>query len=250
MRVKILSCEIFYREMTYVVSQSKNRVDLEFLPKGLHDIGSKQMLAHLQEAVDRTDESQYERIVLGYGLCNNGLVGLAARGIPLAVPRAHDCISLFMGSKERYLEYFNAHPGVYFKTTGWIERGEERGTLSQLSVQHLSGMNLAYLELVDRYGEDNARYLYEELHRNERGYRQITFIEMGVEPNDSFERKARGDALGKGWAFEKISGDLSLLQRLVDGDSNAGECLLVPPGHEIRATYDDHLIESVSAAAP
>ena len=57
-------------------------------------------------------------------LCSNGLVGLTARNIPVVVPRAHDCITLFLGSKERYLDYFQSHTGVYFKTSGWIERGE------------------------------------------------------------------------------------------------------------------------------
>ena len=62
-------------------------------------------------------------MLFGYGLCGMGLVGLTARPKPVVIPRAHDCITLFLGSRERYLEYFNAHPGVYFKTTGWIERG-------------------------------------------------------------------------------------------------------------------------------
>ncbi|MFV1980286.1 MAG: DUF1638 domain-containing protein [Rhodothermia bacterium] len=32
------------------------------------------------------------------------------------LPRAHDCITLLMGSRTRYLEYFKAHPGTYFRS--------------------------------------------------------------------------------------------------------------------------------------
>ena len=54
-RLKLISCEIFYREMCAAVARSPHQVDIEFLPKGLHDIGSAKMSARLQEAVDAVD---------------------------------------------------------------------------------------------------------------------------------------------------------------------------------------------------
>ena len=112
MRLKLISCEIFYREMCAAVARSIHLIDITFLPKGLHDIGQEQMLPRLQEAVDAVDASRYNAILLGYGLCNLGIVGLTARSIPLVIPRAHDCITLFFGSRRRYQEYFDAHPGT------------------------------------------------------------------------------------------------------------------------------------------
>ena len=76
-----------------------NQVDIEFLPKGLHDIGQAGMSARLSEVLAAVDETKYEAVLLGYGLCSNGLVGLTARSIPLVVPRAHDCITLFLGEQ-------------------------------------------------------------------------------------------------------------------------------------------------------
>src|SRR5512136_2427621 len=114
MRLKLISCEIFYRELCASVARSKNQIDIEFLPKGLHDIGQDKMLPRIQAAVDAVDASRYEGILLGFGLCNNGISGLVARSIPLIVPRAHDCITLFLGSKERYREYFDSNPATYF----------------------------------------------------------------------------------------------------------------------------------------
>lgn len=247
MRLKLISCEVFYREMAYAIARSPNVVDIEFLPKGLHDIGAKGMRERVQAALDQVDETKYDAILFGYGLCNNGLAGLTARSIPLVVPRAHDCITLFLGSKERYIEYFQANPGVYFKTTGWIERGENPGELSQLSIQHQTGMDYRYEELVAKYGEDNAKYLYETLYDHTRNYRQFTFIEMGIEPNESYERQTREEAQRRGWRFEKVRGDLSMIQRLVDGEWNEREFLVVPPGYRIVARYDDGIIAAESA---
>ena len=134
MRLTLISCEIFHREMCAAVACSTNQVDIEFLVKGLHDIETEGMRQRLQAAIDRVDASQYDAVLLGYGLCNNGICGLTAPTIPLVVPRAHDCLTLFFGSKARYTEYFTNHPGVYFTTTGWIERGNNPGELTKLSV--------------------------------------------------------------------------------------------------------------------
>ena len=112
MRLKLIACEVLYRELCAAVARSVNQVDLEFLPKGLHDKGVARMLARLQEALDQTETGSYDAVLFGYALCGNGLVGLTARSLPVIVPRAHDCITLFFGSRERYLEYFENHPGV------------------------------------------------------------------------------------------------------------------------------------------
>ncbi len=245
MRLKLVSCEIFYREICAAVARSPHQIDIEFLSKGLHDIGAEGMRSQLQAALDRTGDSKYEAVLFCYGLCGNGLAGVTARSIRVVTPRAHDCITLFLGSKERYLDYFQSHPGVYFRTTGWIERGEG---LQPFSVQNRIGLQYTYEELVARYGEENARYLSEQLGDCRRNYQQLTFIEMGIEPDDRFERQAREEAARRGWKFEKVRGDLSLIERLVNGQWDAKDFLIVPPGWRIVARYDEGIIAAEPAA--
>jgi len=246
MKLKLISCEVFYREMCAAVARSQNRVDAEFLPKGLHDLPCADMRKRLQDALDRVDPAEYDAVVLGYGLCNNGLHHVEAGEIPLVLPRAHDCMTLFMGSRRRYRQYFDDHLGVYFLTSGWIERGEVTGELKQLSIGHASGMDMTYEELVARYGEDNAKYLQETLCNTEKNYRQITFIEMGVEPDDHFEQESQRRACQRGWKFEKLQGDMSMIQRLVDGPWDNDEFLVVQPGGRIIARYDELIVEAES----
>ncbi len=155
-------------------------------------------------------------------------------------------MTLFMGSRKRYRQYFDDNLGVYFLTSGWIERGEVTGELKQLSIGHTSGMDMTYDELVAQYGEDNAQYLYETLCNTEKNYRQITFIEMGVEPDGQFEQESQRRACQRGWKFEKLQGDMSMIQRLVDGPWDNGEFLVVQPGGRVSARYDERIVESES----
>ena len=242
MRLKLISCEIFYREFNTVIARSAHTVDAEFLPKGLHDIGTVGMRERIQAAVDRVETSVYDAILIGYGLCNNGIVGLSSREKPLILPRAHDCITLFLGSKERYLDFFQNNPGVYFQTTGWIERGEVKGELSQLTVGKKLKTQQSFEELVARYGADNARYLWEQLGGPEKNYRKLTFIEMGIEPDGSFEQRAKGRAEQRHWEFEKVQGQMGMFERLVNGVWDQSEFLVVPPGCRVAATYGDGVI--------
>lgn len=244
MRLKLISCEVFYREMCYVLSRSPHQVDLEFMPKGLHDIKCSLMRARLQERIDLTDKSLYDAILFGYGLCNNGIEGLTTAQIPLVIPRAHDCITIFLGSKERYLSYFTNNPGVYFKTSGWIERGTPGKEFDQLSIQQKTGLELSYADLVKKYGKENGRYLFEELTKYKDRYNTFTYIEMGIEPDGRFEKQTRDDAEKAGWGFQKVRGDMSLIQRLVNGEWNDDEFLTVRPGYRVIANYKDNVIEA------
>lgn len=231
-----------YREFCHAVASAPHTVDVEYVAKGLHDLGDRPMREQLQGIVDRVPAGQYDAVLLGYARCNNGLVGLVARDAPLVIPRAHDCITLFLGSRQRYEQYFYDNPGVYFTTSGWIERGAVAGELATQTVQRRTGMDSSYDELVAKYGEENAQYLWETLCNTLRNYSQYTYIEMGIEPDDRFERQTREDAERRGWRFAKLPGDMRLIEGLVRGDWDENEYLVVPPGCRIAAREDNNIL--------
>jgi hypothetical protein len=158
-------------------------------------------------------------------------------------------MTLFFGSRDRYMQYFQDHPGTYFLTSGWIERGEASGDLRQLSIQNRNGMDMTLEQLVAKYGEENGRYLYNELCDQTKHYRQITYIEMGIEPDDRFRRTAEERAREHGWQFDAARGEMPLIEHLVNGAWDDKDFLVVPPGHRIVVTYDDRIIRAEPVTA-
>ena len=148
-RLKVISCDVLFREVCLCAAHSRNIITLDFLPKGLHD-NPDVMRSEVQKKIDETDESQFDAIVLGYALCSRGTAGIRARGIPLVIPRAHDCITLFLGSNQRYMEYFNDHLGTYYYTSGWFERSGIK--VVERKVQDGFGLGKKYEEYVKKYG--------------------------------------------------------------------------------------------------
>ena len=177
-------------------------------------------------------------------MCSNGIAELPAVDCPIIVPRAHDCITLFLGDKDRYLDYFHKNPGVYFKTTGWIERGDD--LLQSASGNDLLGFSqgTTHEDLVEQYGKEAADFLWEQF-ASMNGYQKLTFIEMGIEPDNRFEKATKELAEEKGWEFEKLTGRLELLQVLVNGDWDEERFLIVPPGHKIEPSFDESIIKAV-----
>ena len=177
-RYRLLACEVLFRECAAEIAACTAVVDPEFLPKALHDIGEAGMSARLQEAIDRTDPQHYDAILLAYGLCNNGVCGLHAP-LPLVVPRAHDCITLLLGSRQRYADYFAAHPATFYKSAGWLERDVDPNA-SPASITSRLGMVRDRAALAAQYGEENADFLLATIGDWTQNYRQLTFIDTGV----------------------------------------------------------------------
>ena len=55
----------------------------------------KKLAAALQASIDA--EPQPSTIIVGYGLCGNGLVGVKSGAHTLVIPRTHDCVAIFLG---------------------------------------------------------------------------------------------------------------------------------------------------------
>jgi Protein of unknown function (DUF1638) len=241
-RFLIIACEVLYREVCLAVACSKNIVDIEFVTQGLHDIESVDMCARIQAIVDKTGPGKYAAILLGYGLCNNGIRGLTARGSRIVVPRAHDCITLFLGSKERYRQYFDNNPGTYFKTTGWIERDEVNMESMPSTKMGELGLDKTLQEYIDMYGEENARYIMETMGEGLENYRKYAYIELEFAKKLGYAKQTEKEASEKKWEYERIKGDSRLIEMLVEGEWPDKDFLVVNPGQKIAVTNSEDII--------
>jgi len=248
-KFKFIGCEIIYREACFLAAKGPHQVDVEFLLKGLHDLETPDMLARVQAAIDAVDSAAgYEAILLGYGRCNNGVVGLVARQIPLVIPRAHDCITFFFGSRQAYQEYFDRHPGTYYMTTGWAERSgagrqdDAQPAYGKQGVMAKLGLHESYESLVAKYGKDNADFIVQTLGDWTKNYSKLLYIEMGLCNEEPFINEARQKARDRDWQFERRRGDWTLLEKLFFGMWDE-DFVVVPPGAKIVERNDEWVLD-------
>lgn len=245
MRLRAIACEVLARPLYAAAVSSPHVVDFDLMDRGLHN-DPELLRGTLQAKIDEVNSERYDAVALGYALCSNSTAGLVARRLPLVVPRAHDCITLYLGSRGAYTEEFNAHPGTYYYTADYTERmltdGVALGAVADSAIQK------SYEEYVEKYGEDNAKYLMEVMGGWRQNYKRAAFIAMGVGSDDNAATRARQDAETNGWAFERIEGNARLLHKLLHGEWDE-EFLRVPPGEAIAVTYDEDIIRSCPYAA-
>jgi len=237
MRLKCLACEALARMVYACAAQSPHIVDVELFRLGLHREPAD-LCALLQNKIDQASEEDYDAIVMAYGLCGKSTAGLKARRIPLVIPRAHDCITLFLGGRNRYGQQFREHPGTYWYALDYSERNDgSMGLGAEADAQSQS----LYDEYVEKYGRDNADYLMEAMGAWQSHYDRAALIDVGVGDLTAVEAETRATADRRGWRFERLEGDLALIRRLLDGDW-AQDFLIVEPGHAVVMTYDADVI--------
>jgi hypothetical protein len=248
MRLLALTCEVLARSVYLCAARSPHVVDVRLNRVGLHD-DPPNLRATLQAAIDGVG-IPYDAIVLAYGLCGGATAGLRADTIPVVVPRAHDCITLFLGSRDRYTAEFTGHPGTYWYVQDSVERDDDSGAFGGVGAVSEAAARAAYDEYVTKYGADNAAYLMEAMGAWRSNYDRAAFVEMGVaDPRavTPVEARAREDAERRGWAFEKLAGELILVRRLIDGDWGAADFLLLQPGERLAMSYDEGVIRAEPA---
>jgi hypothetical protein len=250
MRLKVIACEVIARELYWCAAQARHAADITLLEQGLHD-NSDTCRGRLQTLIDAAGPDRYDALLLGYGLCNNAIAGVRAGPLPMIVPRAHDCITLLLGSKERYARLFAEHPGTYWFSSGWLECRERRG--ARVEPRQNSGLGPTYRgadfsALVAKYGEDNARYLVEFMSHWEDHYTRGALIEFEFDGPLGLRDRAREICAEKGWQFVTVPGDLGLLRAGLDGDWTDDRFLRLEPGLAVRPCYDEGIVAAAPAA--
>ncbi len=234
-KTAIVLCQVLEEEIEHFAAGMSHIVHIEKMQQGLHNEPARLRL-QVQESIDRIErETPAEVIVLGYGLCSRGTEKLRCRRCRLIVPRAHDCITLLLGDRERYARYVAAHPGTYWYSPGWnkhhLPPGPERA-------------EAMFREYCEKYGEDNARFLMETEQQWHRNYNRATYVDVGgIGRSDDHIAFTRRCADWLGWDFDQQCGDPALVRELVEGPWDSDRFLVVPPGKSLRMVGDQRVID-------
>lgn len=238
MKLKLICCEVFTRPACLGAYRSPHTIDLEFTRLNSH-VSPNELRAHIQEKIDAAG-SDYDAVLLGFGLCGNSTAGLRAGSVPLVIPRAHDCCTIFLGSRDRFLEYFRDSLSAQWSTDGYMERGGE-DYLRETGVGRQLGVDSGYEEFVQKYGDENAKYIWETLYPEmESG--EFTFITIPEVSNPEYLETFKSRVSEKGRQLRIIEGDLRLIDNLINGKWDSEAFLTVPPGKMISAIYDHKLV--------
>jgi hypothetical protein len=218
--IAVIACGVFQGQIEkYLPEESRERIN--FLDYGLHST-PKKLKEAVQESIDRLEQPSL--VVLGYGLCGNGLDGIQARDHVLLIARADDCIAILLGSYAAYRREFDAHPGTYYLTKGWLESGSN--PLSE------------YQEYVERYGESSAEWIMDQQYQH---YKRLVLVARTPEELERFRPQALDVARyceRWGMRYEELPGNDDYIRELVGiamrlEESNP-DFIVVPPGGTLK----------------
>lgn len=170
----------------------------------------------IQEVKDRT-----KQIILGYGLCSNGIVGLRAPPQGLIVTKAHDCISLFMGSREEYNKQFQQNPGTYYITPGWIK--EQKDPLGILENEY-----------IPKLGPEIAKWGAKEEIKN---YTQIALINSGILDLTPYRSRAKENANYFDKIYLELSGNNRYLYKILFEPYENRDFFLLEHGEVVKQNW-------------
>ncbi len=237
-RIALLACAVFEREIELHAAGASHIVETRFFEVGLHDRPDK-LRETLQAALDELDaRDDIDAVVLAYGLCGRGTVGLAPRRHKFVIPRAHDCITVFMGSKERYAEQQRACPNCYYYTPGWNRERRVPGP------ERLEAMRA---ELSKNFDEDNVDFLIETEREQWALHKKAVYLDLGTDDAETEAEYARRCADWLGWQFDHIHGDPSLLRDLLCGAWDTERFQIIEPGSRLGQSVDAAIMRSEPA---
>ncbi len=244
MRIAAITCDMLLAPVERLAAESPHQVVVAQLSAALHAEPAT-LRERIQAKVDRAD-ADAEVVVLAYGLCGGATAGLVARDIPVVLPRAHDCATIFLGSRERYQREHEATPGTYWYTEDQLERGNALKGWLLGDAARSEDVEATRRDYEERFGKDNADYLMETLGEWSTRYERGAFLETGLAPDPAAVDRAREESERRGWQFERVPADLTLIRRLLFGEWD-DDFQVVEPGQRLEMSYDDGVVRAVPA---
>ena len=217
--IVVIACKVFQGFLERYLPDHLTR-EVIWLDYGLHAV-PKNLKSAIQEQIDRIRVPSL--IVLGYGLCGNGLHGIQTGIHTILVPRTDDCIAILLGSRQAYQHEFNQCPATYYLSKGWLESG--------------SNPLQEYLGYVEKYGEQQASWIMDQQYRH---YKRLALVAHRPEDLEKYRPKAKEVAeycAQWGMQYVEILGSEEYIRQLAEAAQNltlAGDDFLIaPPGSEL-----------------
>jgi rhodanese-related sulfurtransferase len=219
-RVTLIACEVLKDSLKQRMPPRLFEETI-FLEYGLHRYPER-LRQSIQSILDNLMRSNL--VVLGYGLCGNGLKGISAGKHTLLVPRVDDCIPLLLGSYESYRRQMKVEPATFYLSKGWLKSG--------------SSPLIEYQEYVNHYGQSRADMIIDRQYRH---CRRLAFVADNQRDLDLYHEQAVEVAnFCQRWntRYEGILGSDAYIQKLMEVSQDLtkadNDFLIIPPGGMIQ----------------
>lgn len=211
----IIACRVIRHELEALrLKNGDENIEIRYLDQNLHQTPEK-MPDLIQAEVDAAADYA-QQIVLGYGLCSNGIVGVTARKQNIFIPRVHDCIALLLGSRQAYFKAFSERAGTYYLTPGWV--AEEKDPLGMVENEYGPKM-----------GREMAEWgIQEEL----KHYTHIVLINTGAGDIEKLRERARKNAEFLGKLYEEVNGSGTYFEKILYGPYDKNDFVCLDPGRK------------------
>lgn len=250
MRLLAITCDILSRPVYHFASTSPHIVNVVDLSAALHAEPAT-LRDRIQARIDAAGPD-LDAIVLAYGLCGGATAGIEARDVPVILPRAHDCVTIFLGARDRYDAEHEASPGTYWYVQDQMDRGNDLKGWLLGDAARSDDVVATRAEYVRRFGAENADYLMETLGEWRTRYERGAFLDTGLAPADAAVDRARDETERRGWRFERKLADLDLVRRLLYGEWD-DDFQVLQPGQRLAMSYDAAVVRvdpAVSLSRP
>jgi hypothetical protein len=239
-QIALLACAVFEREIAVWAGTPAQIRETRFYEIALHDRPDTLREKLQSEILSLDARDDIDAIVLAYGLCGLGTAGLRACRHPIVLPRAHDCITVFLGSKKHYASHQRGCPSCYYYTPGWNQARRVPGPDKVAAMQE---------EYSAQFDEDDVEFLIESEKAMWAMHDTATYIDLGTADAETEANYAKRCADSLGWKFERIHGDPTLLRDLLEGRWDDERFQIIRPGEVLQHSTDERVLRAKTIIA-
>ncbi|MGL4392879.1 MAG: DUF1638 domain-containing protein [Fusobacteriaceae bacterium] len=230
--IKIISCNIFENMLKNILKEKSCQFEVTYIGMENHVIPSKLKELIIEEIIKTEVSKKYTKIILLYGLCGNAIEGISS-SLPIVVPKAHDCCAIFLESGKKFYENFSERLSAEWYTSDYLEKIEELKKIDENFKMNYSRNSLDYY--IEKYGEDNGKYLYEILSNSKKEIIFIKTISENDEKNIVYLKQQYE-------SVEIVNGGKAFVEKILDEKTEDKEILYLEVGKKITPTYDENVI--------
>ena len=207
----LIACEMQKKEIEATILETDFPGEVMWLEKSLHE-KPKRLKKALQEAIDSCQTKS--AILLGFGMCGNGVMDLVSANTPLIIPMFDDCIRMLLSPGES-LPIPSSSSSLFF-TEGWLESDE-------CMLKEINFYNKYYGQ---EKGNQYTRQILE-------GYDSVTFIDTGLYDINKCRKKVQVKCNLCGLTIKTDPGSTRVYKKLLSGIYD-DEFVVKAPGEKIK----------------